>query len=216
MMETLGLITDVHDNTLALRLIIREMQREKVPKIVVLGDVTEPHTAEANTQLLSEAGAMGVYGNHDFAFSKPESGDYAWLIQHFSGAVFAYMATLRAQMSECGLLLNHGPPSWGDPAVDIIDYMQRETLETPEEYRREFALVGERIIFTGHTHRFRIAECTGNHCDTRILEWDGTTPVVLDPDKRHFVEIGAAQDGHYAIYDLATKILSPRRVEASL
>ncbi len=63
----LGLLTDIHEHVGNLRSALQSFQQQHVDLIVVIGDVFElgKHLDEA-CHLLADAGAIGVWGNHDY------------------------------------------------------------------------------------------------------------------------------------------------------
>ncbi len=64
----LGIITDIHEHVECLRAVLDELAGQ-VDRIVMVGDVVETgERIEETCQLLSDAGVVGVWGNHDYGF----------------------------------------------------------------------------------------------------------------------------------------------------
>ena len=62
----LGIITDIHEHVECLRAALDELAGQ-VDQVVMVGDVVETgERIEETCQLLSDAGVIGVWGNHDF------------------------------------------------------------------------------------------------------------------------------------------------------
>ena len=63
----LGLLADIHEHNNDLRMALDAFRRAQFDQVVVLGDVFEMgDRIDESCRLLEEAGAIGVWGNHDF------------------------------------------------------------------------------------------------------------------------------------------------------
>ena len=63
----LGLLTDIHEHVEHLRKALDHFEREDVDQVVVIGDVFElGKRIEETCHYLTEAKAVGVWGNHDY------------------------------------------------------------------------------------------------------------------------------------------------------
>ena len=63
----LGILADIHEHVEELRRAIDVLSRHGSDRFVVLGDVFETGKhIEETVRLLRDAGAVGVWGNHDF------------------------------------------------------------------------------------------------------------------------------------------------------
>src|SRR5947208_2163570 len=85
----LGLLADIHEEVDLLRLALDRFRHEAVDQVVVLGDVAE--TGERLTEttlLLAGAGAVGVWGNHDFGLCRERALIYVAAVSDGWCAVF--------------------------------------------------------------------------------------------------------------------------------
>lgn len=70
----LGLLADIHEEADLLRLALDQFRRQAVDRVVVLGDVADAGERLVETALLLVgAGAVGVWGNHDFGLCREPS-----------------------------------------------------------------------------------------------------------------------------------------------
>ena len=195
----LGLITDIHEHVEPLRVALGRFRSERVDQIVVIGDVFEMgEHIEETCRLLSEANAIGVWGNHDFGLSfdpHPE------VRARYPAPVIDYMGSLRPRLEIDGCLFAHVEP-WLDPeSVADLWYFDGPPVEQ-RQLNRIFDAVSNRIMFGGHYHRWLLAT------PERIADWDGTGPIRLTAG-RFFVVVGAVCEGCSAIFDTRTSELQP-------
>ena len=86
----IGILADVHENLSHLRWAIDVLSEQRSDRLVFLGDVFElGHRLKETVDLLAEAGAIGVWGNHDFGLcgDNPKAEDR----QRYGEPVLAYM-----------------------------------------------------------------------------------------------------------------------------
>src|ERR1041384_6271327 len=92
----LGLITDIHEHIEHLRTALDCFESAKVDQVVIIGDVFEMgRRIEETWRLLSEARAIGVWGNHDFGLSFDPHPDVRL---SYPASVIDYMASLRPRL----------------------------------------------------------------------------------------------------------------------
>jgi hypothetical protein len=198
----LGILADIHEATASLRAALAALRRQGAERLVVLGDVFETGKDIAETvRLLREAGAVGVWGNHDLGLShEPTEAVRA----RYAGPVLDFMGALSPRLAIDDCLFTHGLPCWDptDPAV----YYLGERPETPEGLRASFATVPNRVLFVGHFHRWLLGSPNG------IIPWRGERRVCLAGSARYLVVVHAACDGWCALYDTETSELTPLRV----
>jgi hypothetical protein len=119
----LGLLADIHEEVGWLELALGRFRRERVDRVVVLGDVccTGERLGPA-VDLLRTAEAVGVWGHHDFGLCRAPG---PRLRQKYPGPVLDFLAGLlpRLEVGEC--LFTHVEP-WLDPhAVDARGHALR-------------------------------------------------------------------------------------------
>lgn len=195
----LGLITDIHEEVEHLRTALDCFRRSQVEQIVVIGDVFEMGgRIEETCRLLAEAKAIGVWGNHDFGLCF-EPDDHVWA--RYPSVVIDYMTSLRPRLDVGGCHFTHVEP-WLNP-VDVADLWYFEG--PPDEHgklERIFNAVPNRVLFTGHYHKWLLATPEG------ITGWKGESPIRVDQG-RYFVVVGALCEGRFAIFDTETSELLP-------
>ncbi|HEX8200250.1 MAG TPA: metallophosphoesterase family protein [Isosphaeraceae bacterium] len=196
----LGLVTDIHEDIEHLQAALDRFRTAAVERIVMLGDIFETGPRlDAAVAILADAGAIGVWGNHDFGLCVDPS-DFAR--GRFRPATLAYMATLRPRLELDGCLFTHVEP-WLDP-TDIRQLWHVEDRPlTPELIARSLDAAPQRVLFLGHFHRWLAATGAG------LLPWDGRSPLRLDPAERYLVIINGVVEGWCATYDTATGELVP-------
>ena len=201
----LGIITDIHEHVECLRAALDEMAGQ-VDQVVMVGDVFETgERIDETCQVLSDAGVIGVWGNHDFGLCHEVSDETR---QAYSDVVIQYMGSLQPRLEIGDCLFTHIEP-WLDPTV-VEDLWFFGGLPTEgERLDRIFGAVANRLIFAGHYHRWILAE------PTTISDWKGKSSIHLT-NGRYFVVVAALFAGHYAILDTQTGELVPRRVASAV
>jgi hypothetical protein len=196
----LGLLTDIHEDVAHLQRALAALRAEGVDRLVFLGDVCQmSERLEETVALLAEAGAVGVWGNHDFGLChKPDEE----LSSHYSASLIRYMRGLAPRLEIDGCLFTHVEP-WLD-ATSLEDLWWFEGLpDTPARVAQSFAAVPNRVMFVGHFHRWFVA------CRNGPLPWHGEGPITLDPSERYLVGIAAVCEGRCAVFDTETGTLTP-------
>jgi len=196
----IGLLTDIHEDVDHLQIALARFRRAAVDRVVHLGDVfgTGRRIAEA-VRLLDEAGAVGVWGNHDFGLclDPPRS-----LRERFPRPVLDFFAGLRPRLELGDCLFTHVEP-WRDP-LDINHLWTHDGPPTaPRKLALSFAAAPQRMLFMGHVHRWSVATPAGP------VPWDCHSPIRLDPPGRHLVAVGPVCDGRCGIWDAEANTLTP-------
>ena len=201
----LGILTDIHEEHDYLRRALTLLRREGADRLLVVGDVCATHTdLEETVALLDDAGAVGVWGNHDFGLCGDNPTDEDRL--RFSDRLLTFMGRLRPRLEVEGCLFTHVEP-WLDPEkIEDLWYFDGPP-ETPEQVARIFAAVPNRVMFVGHYHRWLLVTPEG------IQPWAGESPIVLEVGNRHLVAINAVCQGKCAVYDTETSLLTPFDLE---
>jgi hypothetical protein len=200
----LGILADIHEEVQWLQMALERFRREGVEQVVFLGDLCcMGDRLEETVALLSTAGPVGVWGNHDFGLCQGEATG-----GKHSTTVVDFMATLRPRLEVEGCLFSHVEP-WLDP-TDIYQLWWFESIpDTPELAARSFDAWPQRVLFMGHIHRWLIATPAGR------LDWDGTRPITLASPQRYLVAVAAVCDGKCAVFDTQTSELVPCDLAAS-
>src|SRR4051794_35230117 len=103
MVMKLGILTDIHEEHDYLRRALTLLRREGADRLLVVGDVCATHTdLEETVALLDDAGAVGVWGNHDFGLCGDNPTDKDRL--RFSERLLTYMRRLRPRLEVEGCL----------------------------------------------------------------------------------------------------------------
>jgi predicted phosphodiesterase len=197
----IGILADIHESLTNLQWSIDVLQEQESDSLVVLGDVFELGQRLSETvDLLAEAGALGVWGNHDFGLCRdnPRPGDR----ERYGEGVLTFMASLQPRLEVEGCLFTHIEP-WRDPErIEDLWYFEGPP-ETPTQIVRSFAAVPNRFIFIGHFHRWVLGTIEG------LQPWTGDRPIVLDAADRYLVVVHAVCDGRCALFDTDTNDLVP-------
>lgn len=196
----IGILADIHEAVDLLEVAIGRLSAEGVDRFLVLGDVFETGPSLDETiGLLESAGAVGVFGNHDFGLSVDPS---QYVLDRYSASSVAYMGTLLPRMELEGCFFAHREP-WLD-CSDVAQIWHVDEEELPAEaIAKSFAAVPNRSIFIGHFHRWLAFTGEGP------LSWDGSTPLTLPDDSPTLVVVAAICDGHAAILETETRVLTP-------
>ena len=196
----LGILSDIHEAVELLEGALARFDREGIDQVVVLGDVFETGPRiEATVKILERAGAVGVFGNHDYGLSTPPS-DY--IRERFSARVLTYMGSLRPRMEIEGCLFAHREPWLDCSDVTQVWHVDEEPLP-PEAIAKSFDAVPNRAIFIGHFHRWMAFTRSGP------LDWEGDSPLALRDESPTLVVVNAVCDGHAATFETTTRVLTP-------
>lgn len=199
----LGLLSDIHEHVPQLRAALARFRREEVDQVVVIGDVFEMGTHLAETvALLVEAGAVGVWGNHDFGFSHAPP---ASVLQKYAGQVLSFMSGLQPRLEFEQCHFTHVEPWLDTEEFSDIWYFGGAPV-TREEVARSFDAVNHEVVFIGHFHRWLLASRDG------VIPWRGNRPIRLTPTDRYLVIVDALCNGGYGIFDTQTRELLPFHV----
>jgi predicted phosphodiesterase len=196
----LGLITDIHEDVELLQCALDRFDKERVDEVVVIGDVfAMGERIEETCRLLADANAIGVWGNHDCGLCMSPDAE---MRERYSSDVIDFMTSLRPRLDVAGCHFTHVEP-WLNPE-DIMDLWYYEgPPDEPNKLERIFKAVPNRVMFSGHYHRWLLATPDG------ISPWNGERPIRLLDDARYFVVIGAICEGRYAVFDSDTSVLMP-------
>ncbi len=199
----LGILADIHEDAERLTLALRRFRQEGVQQVVVLGDVVFEmgrHLHET-IALLAEAGAVGVWGNHDLGLChEPDER----IKKRYTGPVFDFMQTLHPRLELEGCLFTHGLPYYD--ATDPVVYYLGERPETTEGLAKSFAASSHPVQVVGHFHRWLVASPRAR------LPWDGAEPIRLRLNERYLVVVAAVCEGWCAAFDTDSRVMTPFRL----
>src|SRR3954470_14300119 len=174
----LGLLSDIHEGITPLTAALARFRDANVAEILDLGDVVRMTDHLLPTvRLLADAGVVGVWGNHDFGLCRDVDADLRsrypeWLLAYFS----RYQPFLvRDDCRFCHV----------EHRLDATDLFHLWVLDgyptRPELLAASFAAVPQRVLFSGHVHRWTAATPDG------LLEWAGERPLRLERPGRWYV-----------------------------
>ncbi len=196
----LGLITDIHEDCDGLRRALDSLRRAGAERIVSLGDVCENgERIDESCRLLSEAGAIGVWGNHDYGLCTLPHEDLA---SHFDPLTVGLMRGFTSHLVIEGCRFSHIEPGLDPHDLGDLWSSYGPPVE-PERLARIWSAVPERWMFMGHLHRWFATTPEG------ALEWAGECPLILQRERQSLVVLGALCNGCWASFDTATGTLVP-------
>jgi metallophosphoesterase superfamily enzyme len=193
----IGIVADIHDAVDALARALRLLRERGVDQVVTLGDAFEtcaPNEPGVDVaRLLDEAGAIGVWGNHDFALS----GDVPARVRSLADPeVLAFTSRLQPQLVIDGCRFSHIEP-WKDPSR-IEDLWEFDGVPTTSDRaERSFKAVPERVILIGHFHSRLVVSRQGQ------VDWNENMPLTLRRSEPHLVLFPAVLEGWCGTLDTA-------------
>ena len=199
----IGLLADIHDAVEPLKDSLARFRELGVQQVVSLGDAFETYRpgepGPEVARLLSEAGAIGVWGNHDVGLSH----DIPDKVRKIADpALLEFTVTLQSQLIIDNCRFSHVEP-WLNPSVIKELWHYDGQPETTEMAERSFDGVPEQFIFVGHYHCWVAMNLNGP------LDWDGTEKISFAGDQRYFVIIAPVFSGWSAVFDSETAELTP-------
>ena len=204
----LGIVTDIHESVEQLERALAEFQRLGVDQVVTLGDACDIFSsinqADRVAQLLQDANAIGVWGNHDVAYCHEVSEQAR---QRANPDTLEYMARLKPHLVLGKCRFSHVEP-WIDAMRPELLWYWEGPPDTPEKAKRSFDAVPERIMFLGHFHRWLCMT------PSERLPWDGEDVLDLADDTRYLIVIAPVMNGWCAMYDTTNCQLTPIRCAA--
>jgi hypothetical protein len=195
----LGLIADIHEHVEFLRIALTQFRKEKVDRVIVLGDVYRTgERLDETCRLLAESGATGVWGNHDFGLclNPTESAQAVFL-----PSTLEFMASLAARVEHSDYYIAHVEPGLDPDCIADLWFYGGPPCDD-ERRARIFGTVDNRLMFVGHYHNWLHVTPAG------VDDWAGDTTLGLS-EGRHLVVVGALVQGRYAVYDLETSEFVP-------
>ena len=190
----IGIVADVHEEVERLQHAIRVLRGEGMDALVFLGDLVQmAKRLEECVESLSEAGAVGVIGNHELGLCVEPDPE---LLSHYSPKVGAFMQTLGPSLVLDECWFGHI-----EPYLDVTnpeDYYSDGggPLASAETVRQSFQARPERVVFVGHYHAWRVV--TTRHVFDPLHD---TESLWLKPPERYVVMVHALMSGWLAMYD---------------
>ena len=153
----IGILADVHEDVEALRLALAVLGEERVSRVAVLGDLFfHGRRVTETVDLLSAAGAVGVWGNHDLGLChEPDP----ILMARYPDRVSEFVGTLLPRMEMADSLFSHGLPHWD--STDPAAYYLGDEPESIAGRADSFAASACRVTLVGHFHRWLAATPEG-------------------------------------------------------
>lgn len=201
----IGILADIHEAIEPLQQALAEFRSRGVDQVVSLGDACDTFSglgrAGEVVALLRGAGAVGVWGNHDFGLCHDISEK---LRQLAAPEVLEYMGTMQPHLTLEGCRFSHVEPWLDAYKVENLWYFEGFP-DTAEKAARSFDAVPERHLFIGHLHRWLVMTPGGP------LDWKGETSLNLGKESRYLVVVAPVVSGWCAIYDTEETELTPVR-----
>ena len=201
----IGLLTDIHEEVSHLRTALRVLATEGVDTIVQIGDACDSFGPGSDRQqtaeLLANAGVIGVWGNHDVGLCHEVPDE---IRQQADPRVLEYMAGMKPRLVVADCHFSHVEP-WLDPHSTLDLWYFDGLPDTSEKAAKSFHAVPQDVIFLGHFHKWFVMSETGR------VPWEGSAPLVLEPEKRHIIVVAPVVSGQFGIYDTTTRTLTPFR-----
>lgn len=217
-----AIISDIHSNAAAFQAVIEYLKTNPVDRIACCGDVTGygPDPKECIALFKSLKNAFCTAGNHDRCIAGKLSDDGLNVAAAKSDKLnreaigpeeMVFLNSLRAKISESGLLFVHGSPK--NP---VEEYLFK--LEKFAENMSEFS---EKICFVGHTHQPIVFYQDVNTFETGFVQVEQEPFAMQTEDNKRYIinvgSVGQPRDRNpkacMAFYDTDTKTISFKRLE---
>ena len=155
----LGIITDIHEHVENLRTALARFEAERVDQVVVIGDVFEMGERIRETcQLLKEANAIGVWGNHDYGLCVEPDTDLRIKYGH---DVINFMTSLRAANFPSKGSKPNRPPK---DAKDVLATLYFPNIAESTAIVVPLPLRGGSISMANLCCRLSLIKLYPNHC----------------------------------------------------
>ncbi|MGL4551787.1 MAG: metallophosphoesterase family protein [Gemmataceae bacterium] len=196
----LGLLSDIHEAVTPLAAALDRFRAAGVDEVLDLGDVVRMTDRLLPTvRLLADAGVRGVWGNHDYGLCQDPDPD---LRRRYPGWLTDYFGRYRPSLVRDDCRFCHVEHRLD--ANDLFDLWVMDGYPTrPELLAASFDAVPQRVLFSGHVHRWTAATPDGP------LEWAGERPLRLERPTRWYVTMQATCEGAAALYDTRTGEFTP-------
>lgn len=148
-----AVISDVHSNLEALNVVIKDIKKRRIKKILCLGDLVG-YGADPNKciELCFKESNLTVAGNHDWAalgktdpssFNPVAAEAIEWTKKRLTSANAKRLGTLQLTESVGDVFLVHASPE----TPEVWHYLFRL-----EDFRKHFEFFKQQVCFIGHSH----------------------------------------------------------------
>ena len=216
-----ALIADIHANVDALQVVLAELAKEGIEKILCLGDLVGYNASPGEVlDVAMKPGMVSINGNHDryvtgvTPLDPSIKKDTAFIIQWTRGNITPEQngrleVLPRQRVIDETILLVHGSPRHEDEYILSVNQYKENIQFVSDNF------VGIDVTFFGHTH-VPVIVARG----TLMSNIHENKTVKLDADKLYLINpgsVGQPRDGcplaSFGIYDPAERTVTIRRVE---
>jgi len=200
----MAVLSDVHANLEALEAVAADLDRQRVEKIMFLGDVIG-YGADPNAcvKLIARLCDIRLMGNHDYVGLGLESPQYfnvmaqqsiLWTQKELDRKATELMSDFTLEAEFLNYYFVHATPE---------NPLEWNYLLTPEDAVRNFAAFAQDFCFVGHSHLPAVFCLRPDGCLTMVRE----TSFHAETDCRYIINVGSVgqpRDGnHEACYLIA-------------
>ena len=215
-----AVISDIHSNLEALNVVIKDIKKRRIKKIVCLGDLVG-YGADPNTcvELCLKESDKTVAGNHDWAalgktdtstFNPVAAEAIDWTKKQLSSASIKRLKKLQLTETIGDVYLMHASPE--NP--EVWHYMFRL-----DDFKKHFKFFTQQVCFIGHSHLPGAAFQDANGYTDFIRD----NPFPLIDGRRYIVNAGSVGQPRdldpracYAIYDGNAKSIEFVRLDYNI
>ncbi|NMC43673.1 MAG: metallophosphoesterase family protein, partial [candidate division Zixibacteria bacterium] len=212
----MAVLSDVHANLEALEAVAADLDRQRVEKIMFLGDVIG-YGADPNAcvKLIARLCDIRLMGNHDYVGLGLESPQYfnvmaqqsiLWTQKELDRKATELMSDFTLEAEFLNYYFVHATPE---------NPLEWNYLLTPEDAVRNFAAFAQDFCFVGHSHLPAVFCLRPDGCLTMVRE----TSFHAETDCRYIINVGSVgqpRDGDaraaYVILDTETRSITHYRV----
>ena len=215
-----AIISDIHVNPTAFKAVLADARRQKVDRIVCLGDVMGyGYDVVESYMLAKESCDVWLLGNHDAACAGVDADALIRGNPHYDLDIAERRELGRDRLAEIRDLPytfanRHFACAHGDfHAPEDFDYIM-----CADDARSSFCACDRNLMFVGHTHEAKVWILTENN----EIETSGIGKIELKTGCRYVVDVGSVGYprrnlfSSYALYDSCAGTVDLRRIEFDL
>jgi diadenosine tetraphosphatase ApaH/serine/threonine PP2A family protein phosphatase len=209
-------IGDIHSNYDALSAVVQSLQREKVDRVLCVGDIVGYAAEPAPCiDLVHDLNCVFVAGNHDYAAVGKFPADYfhhdaraaiMWTIKNLTQGYLDFLRNMPLIEELDDITIVHG--SLNRP--EFFDY-----IRTGADAQMSFDLLKTSMCFFGHTHI-----PMGIYLENGTVHVDRGTVYYLKNAEKALINVGSVGQSRdwdaracFAIYDSEEKVVQIKRVK---